>query len=158
MPWRRKKQPEPVSPVPPPAVPTSVSISGIHHSQVSTGADNHQYYNSPATTPAPDAAVLATAIAALRDAVITQAGAHKTEALERVETLDRAAHAVPPDGKAMIAARDWLHSALPNLATALGTVLVNPSVDTAITAAMRAVHDTAADATRQKSASDPAEN
>jgi hypothetical protein len=155
MPWRRKKQPEPV---PPPAVPTSVSISGIHHSQVSTGADNHQYYHSPATTPAPDAAALASAIAALRDAVIAQAGPRKAEALERVETFDRAAHAVPPDGKAMIAARDWLHSALPNLATALGTVLVNPSVDTAITAAMRAVRDTAVDAAKQKPARESAEN
>jgi hypothetical protein len=155
MPWRRQKQPEPV---PPPAVPTSVSISGIHHSQVSTGADNHQYYHSPATTPAPDAAALASAIAALRDAVIAQAGPSRAEALQQVETLDQAAHAVPPDGKAMIVARDWLRAAVPNLATALGTVLAHPSIDTAITAAARAVHDTAADAATQRPAPDRAES
>lgn len=150
MPFRRKKQPEPVPP--PPALPTHFTIKGIRDSQVNTGTGSQLYYNSPVTTPAADASALADAIAALREAVRAQAapGQAQQEALHRVDAIDRAAQAVPPDGRALLDARDWLHAALPNIATALGTVLVHPTVDTAITAAAQAVHDTAADAAKQR--------
>ena len=70
-------------------------------------------------------------------------GAQRKQAIEHVDALGHAAEADPPNGRALITARDWLRSNLPSVASALGPVLLHPTVDDAITAAIELMRTTA---------------
>ncbi len=103
----------------------------------------YQTGSQVATPPHADEALKA-AIAALRDAVVVQAepGAQREQAMEQVDALGRAAETDPPNGHALVAARNWFRSNLPSVASALGPVLLHPTVETAIDAAVELMRNT----------------
>ena len=140
MPWRRGRRSDD-APQPP-----SINLSNVRDSQVATGSNNQLIQRSQGSSTSADSAALEAAMAALRDLVIVHAdpGPPRDQALAHVDALSQAAEADPPDGPAIINARNWLRTAVPSAAPALATVLLHPTIDTAITAAAQIVHDTAA--------------
>jgi hypothetical protein len=112
---------------------------------VNVGERNTGYVNSPVTTPPPADDALKDTIAALREAVLRHAepGAQRDQAIEQVAAIGRAVEAEPPNGHALIAARDWLHANLPNAASALAPVLIQPTVENAINAAVQIIRGSA---------------
>ena len=140
MPWRRRDKRRTETPQ-----PQSVKMGNITGAVVNFGKDNVGIVGSQLTTPPPADGLLSAAISALRDAVVVQAqpGAQRKQAMEQVDALGRAAETDPPNGRALISARDWLRSNLPNVASTLGPVLLHPTVDAAITAAIELMRTTA---------------
>ena len=139
MPWRRDKRRTETP------QPQSVKMGNITGAVVNFGKDNVGIVGSQVTTPPATDEALKAAIAALRDTVVMQAepGAQREQAIEQVDALGSAAETDPPNGRALISARDWLRSNLPSVASALGPVLLHPTVDAAITAAIELTRTTA---------------
>lgn len=138
MPWRRRKTQDD-TPLP------SVKMGNVSGSAVVIGQGNTATVGSNVTAPPPDW-TLKESIDALRKAVEAQAapGVQRSQAIEQVDALGRAAAADPPNGRALIAARDWFEGNLPSVVAAVGTVLARPSLDTAINAAIELMRSTAA--------------
>jgi hypothetical protein len=128
VPWRRKRDQQA------PALPQSVSISGIHSSAVAVGSNNYTVQGS--SVPAgPTAVQLDEAIAAVRCLIETQAGSLMPAAMSQVAALDWAAKADPPETTVLAEVRDWFTRNLPLILPAVLEVAAHPTVDTAIKAA-----------------------
>jgi len=139
MPWRRDKRRTDTPP------PHSIKMGNVTGTVVNVGENNVGIVGSQVTVPPPADEALKAAIAALRDAVVVQAepGPQREQAVEQVNAIGRAAETDPANGSALIAARDWLCGNLPSVASALGPVLLHPTVDAAIAAAVELMRDTA---------------
>jgi hypothetical protein len=126
--WRHKRDQQA------PALPQSVSISGIHSSAIAVGSNNYTVQGS--SVPAGLTVVqLDEAIAVVRCQVETQAGSLMPSAMSQVAALDRAAKADPPDTTVIAEVRDWFRRNLPLILPAVLEVAAHPTVDTAIKAA-----------------------
>jgi hypothetical protein len=128
VPWIRKRDQQA------PALPQSVSISGIYSSAVAVGSNNYSVQGS--SVPAgPTAVQLDEAIAAIRCLVETQAGRLMSSAMSQVAALDRAVKADPPDTTVIAEVRGWFTRNLPLVLPAVLEIAAHPTVDTAIKAA-----------------------
>jgi hypothetical protein len=128
VPWRRKRDQQP------PALPQSVSISGIRNSAVAVGSGNYTVQGS-SVEAAPAMQGPDDAIAAVRRLVEIQAGNLAEPALSQVAELDQAVKADPPDTTVIAEVREWFTRNLPSILPAVLEVAAHPTVDTAIRAA-----------------------